>query len=225
MIGTLFMVTTPIGNLQDLSDRTRSTLESVDIVFAEDTRVARRLLDYLKIKRPIERYDHHSHERQWENVRHAIETGHKVAFVSDAGVPGVEDPGGRLVEALSRALPEVVISPIPGPSAVMCALSVSGFPADHFLVAGFAPKKKGRKKFFDELATQAMTIALYESTHRIRKTIEEIAHRQPTRRMVLARELTKKFETILRGTAQELVRRLQDEVTKGEFIVILGPEV
>ncbi len=225
MTGTLFMVATPIGNLSDLSDRVRATLLSVDAVFAEDTRVARRLLDHVGATVPVERYDHHSHDRQWGKVMEAIAAGKNVAYVSDAGVPGVEDPGGRLVDALSEAMPSAAITPIPGPSAVMSALSVSGFPADRFLVAGFAPKKKGRKKFFDELATQTITIALYESTHRIQKTVEEIAARQPERPLVIARELTKKFETILRGTARELAHRLQDEVTKGEFIVILGAVV
>ncbi len=225
MTGTLFMVATPIGNLSDLSDRTRATLKSVDAVFAEDTRVAARLFDHMKIGVPVERYDHHSHDRQWHKVKEALASGKNVAYVSDAGVPGVEDPGGRLVAALVEAMPTVTITAIPGPSAVMCALSVSGFPADRFLVAGFAPKKKGRKKFFNELATQTVTVALYESTHRIQKTIEEIATRQPDRPLVIARELTKKFETILRGTARELAHRLQDEVTKGEFIVILGAVV
>ena len=105
----------------------------------------------------------------------------------------------------------------------MCALSISGFPADRFAVAGFPPKKKGRKSYFDDVASQTTTVVLYESTHRIQKTVAEIAARQPDRRLVIARELTKKFETILRGTAREIADQLQSEVTKGEFIIVLGP--
>lgn len=222
MAATLYMVATPIGNMQDVSDRTRSTLSSVDVVFAEDTRVAKSLLKKLDIDTPVERYDHHSHDKQVKAVFAYLRDGKSVAYVSDAGTPGVEDPGGRLVEAVAVELPEAVISPIPGPSAVMSALSASGFPADKFVVMGFAPKKKGRKSFFDVLAETEGTVVLYESTHRIQKTVEEIASRQPERRMLIARELTKKFETLLRGTANELAERLVDENTKGEFMVVVS---
>lgn len=222
MSSTLYMVATPIGNMQDVSDRTRSTLSGVDVVFAEDTRVAKSLLKKLDITVTVERYDHHSHDTQVKAVLAYLADGKSVAYVSDAGTPGVEDPGGRLVEAVAHELPETVISPIPGPSAVMAALSVGGFPADKFVVLGFAPKKKGRKSFFDKLAETTGTIVLYESTHRIQKTVDEIASRQPERRMVIARELTKKFETVLRGTAAELAQRLVDENTKGEFIVVVS---
>ncbi|PIR47906.1 16S rRNA (cytidine(1402)-2'-O)-methyltransferase [Candidatus Uhrbacteria bacterium CG10_big_fil_rev_8_21_14_0_10_50_16] len=222
MSATLYMVATPIGNMKDISDRTRSTLSSVDVVFAEDTRVAQSLLQKLDINTPVERYDHHSHDRQSPAVLAYLQGGKDVAYVSDAGTPGVEDPGGRLVEAVTRTLPDVAISPIPGPSAIMAALSVSGFPADKFVVMGFAPKKKGRQTFFDTLAQTEGTVVLYEATHRIQKTIEEIATRQPDRPMLIARELTKKFETLLRGTAQELAVRLSSENTKGEFIVVVS---
>ena len=222
MLGTLYMVATPIGNLQDVSDRTRSTLEGVDIVFAEDTRVAKRLLAALELQKPVERYDHHSHDKQWLRVATCLEEGKAVAYVSDAGTPGVEDPGGRLIEALVATDPEVRVVPIPGPSAIMALLSVSGFPADAFSVLGFPPKKKGRRTFFDQLADTMGTAVLYESTHRIQKTVEEIAVRQPDRSMVIGRELTKKFETILRGTARELSERLSTETTKGEFMIVVA---
>ena len=136
------MVATPIGNLSDLSPRAKDVLSSVDVVFAEDTRVAKRLLNAFDIKTPVNRYDHHSHDK---NVGVAIESLKKgdIAYISDAGTPGVEDPGGRLVAAAVEAGFGVV--PISGPSAVMTALSISGFPAEHFCVEGFPPKKKGRQ--------------------------------------------------------------------------------
>ncbi|HBU27536.1 TPA: 16S rRNA (cytidine(1402)-2'-O)-methyltransferase [Candidatus Uhrbacteria bacterium] len=222
MKATLYMVATPIGNMQDVSDRTRSTLSGADIVFAEDTRVAQSLLQKLEITTPVERYDHHSHDRQVTTVLAYLREGKQVAYVSDAGTPGVEDPGGRLVAAVASQLPEVVISPIPGPSAIMAALSVSGFPADKFVVMGFAPKKKGRQSYFDRLAETEGTVVLYEATHRIEKTVAEIAARQPDRSMFIAREITKKFETLLRGTASQLQERLSSENTKGEFIVVVS---
>lgn len=222
MSGTLYIVATPIGNMDDLSPRAQSTLASVDLVFAEDTRVAGSFLKKIGVSVPVKRYDHHSHDTQVKAVLATLEEGQSVAYVSDAGTPGVEDPGGRLVEAVVETLPDAVVTPIPGPSAVMAALSVSGFPADAFTVMGFPPKKKGRQTFFDRLSETDGTIAIYESTHRIQKTVEEIASRQPERRMVIARELTKKFETVLRGTAAELVERLKIENTKGEFIVVVS---
>lgn len=222
MNGTLYMVATPIGNMRDVSDRARSTLSGVDLVCAEDTRVAGRLLAALQVSVPLCRYDHHSHDRQWKKILVTLQDGKSVAFVSDAGTPGVEDPGGRLVQAISQADPLIPICPIPGPSAIMAALSVSGLPADRFVCMGFPPKKKGRAAFFDTIATTSGTVVLYESTHRILSTLQEIAQRQPDRPMVVARELTKKFETILRGTAQTIAAELSTAVTKGEFIVVLG---
>ncbi|NQV11860.1 16S rRNA (cytidine(1402)-2'-O)-methyltransferase [Candidatus Uhrbacteria bacterium] len=221
MLGTLYIVATPIGNMQDVSARMTSTLQSVDVVFAEDTRVAMSLLHKLEIKTTVKRYDHHSHDRQIKEVLDELEQGHSIAYVSDAGTPGIEDPGGRLVESVARDLPDALIVPIPGPSAIITALSICGFPADKFFVMGFAPKKKGRQTYFDNVAESTITTVLYESTHRIEKTVEEIASRQPDRRLVIARELTKKFETILRGTASELMEQLATSNTKGEFIIVL----
>ncbi|HJN84882.1 MAG TPA: 16S rRNA (cytidine(1402)-2'-O)-methyltransferase [Patescibacteria group bacterium] len=221
MPGTLYIVATPIGNMNDVSARMTSTLQSVDVVFAEDTRVAKSLLHKLDIKVTVKRYDHHSHEKQIRHVLEELEAGHDIAYVSDAGTPGIEDPGGRLVESVAKILPDAPIVPISGPSAIITALSVCGFPADKFNVMGFAPKKKGRQTYFDNVAASTITTVLYESTHRIHKTVDEIASRQPDRRMVIARELTKKFETIMRGTASELVERLATASTKGEFVIVL----
>ena len=215
------MVATPIGNMEDVSKRMISTLKSVDIVFAEDTRVGRSLLNKLAIKTRVERYDHHSHDKVIGKVIEVLEGGSSVAYISDAGTPGVEDPGGRLVQSALQAMPELRVVPVSGPSAVMTALSVSGFPADKFVVLGFPPKKKGRQSYFDKVAKISGTIAIYESTHRIEKTVNEIAERQPNRQMMLAREMTKKFETFLRGTASDVRRQLATSNKKGEFIIVL----
>lgn len=222
MAATLYMVATPIGNMADLSDRARSTLAGVDIVFAEDTRVAGSLLKKIGAQVPVARYDHHSHDTQVKVVEVALQEGKSVAYVSDAGTPGVEDPGGRLVAYVAERLPEVVIVPIAGPSAIMTALSVSGFPADAFTVMGFPPKKKGRQTYFDTLSQTSGTVVVYESTHRIIKTVEEMATRQPDRPMLAARELTKKFETLVRGSAAEVLAQLKEGSTKGEFILVVS---
>ena len=165
---TLYMVATPIGNLADWSERARTVVLRVNAVFAEDTRVAMRLLRACGIQASVERYDHHSHARTWPRVLRALQEG-DVAYVSDAGTPGVEDPGGRLVAAAIEA--GFVVSPIPGPSAIMAALSVSGFPAERFVSFGFPPKRKGRQTFFDTVAATEGTTVLYESVHRIEKTL------------------------------------------------------
>jgi 16S rRNA (cytidine1402-2'-O)-methyltransferase len=221
MSGTLYIVATPIGNMQDVSMRMTSTLSSVDVVFAEDTRVTKSFLSKLGIKTTVKRYDHHSHDRQIGIVKEELEQGHNVAYVSDAGTPGIEDPGGKLVETVSLDMSDVSIVPISGPSAIITALSVCGFPADKFVVMGFAPKKKGRQAYFDSVAKSTITTVLYESTHRIKKTVAEIADRQPDRKIMIARELTKKFETILRGTADELNNVIGEKSIKGEFVIVL----
>jgi len=218
MSGTLYMVATPIGNQADWSARAQETLARVDMVFAEDTRVALRLLRASHIATPVKRYDHHSHDRMWPEAERALKDG-DIAYVSDAGTPGVEDPGGRLVEATVAA--GFNVSPVPGPSALMAALSVSGFPAERFCVMGFPPKKKGRQTFFDTLAATHGTVVVYEAVHRIEKTVTEIAARQPQRRMVLARELTKTFEQIIRGSATSVLEQLSSSTQKGEYMIVL----
>ena len=223
MSGTLFLVATPIGNRGDLSPRAREVLASVDLVCAEDTRVAGKLLAMLQVKKRLLRYDHHSHDRQLPHIVAALQEGLRVAYVSDAGTPGVEDPGGRLVAGIRAQCPEAKIVPIPGPSAVMTALSVSGFPAEYVHIFGFPPKKKGRQAYFDRMAGEEETVAFYESTHRIMDTLHALSERIPTRACIVARELTKLHETILRGTVSEVESALASGSQRGEFVVVLGP--
>ena len=180
--------------------------------------MALRLLRACGIQESVDRSDHHSHARTWPRVLRALREG-GVAYVSDAGTPGVEDPGGRLVAAAIEA--GFVVDPIPGPSAIMAALSVSGFPAERFVSFGFPPKKKGRQTFFDTVAATEGTAVLYESVHRIEKTLGEIALRQPTRRILLARELTKMHEQLFRGTAESVLGALTTSTQKGEYMIVL----
>lgn len=151
-----------------------------------------------------------------------LEQGNDLALVTDAGTPGISDPGGKLIEAIVKHFgSSFIISPIPGPSAVTTALSVSGFPADKFVFLGFPPNKKGRQKFFDQLASFDITIVFYESTHRILKTLDEINKRFPERELVVCRELTKVYETIYRGTAEKVTEKLKTSSIRGEFVVMI----
>jgi 16S rRNA (cytidine1402-2'-O)-methyltransferase len=218
MQGELYMVATPIGNLSDLSPRAKDVLSSVAVVFAEDTRVAKRLLSAFDINTKIKRYDHHSHEKNVGVALSDLEKG-DIAYVSDAGTPGIEDPGGRLVDAVVKAGYDVI--PIPGPSALMSALSASGFRAERFRVEGFPPKKKGRQTYFNEIAEIEGTVVIYESVHRIEKTLTELSKRQPERNAVIVRELTKKFEEIRRGPLSLLAKKISTSKLKGEYMIVL----
>ncbi|MFH0815012.1 MAG: 16S rRNA (cytidine(1402)-2'-O)-methyltransferase [Candidatus Falkowbacteria bacterium] len=211
----LYIVATPIGNLKDITLRAVEVLKSVDIVFCEDTRQTKKLLDHYQIdKKMISLHQHSSDEkiagllRQFENI----------AYVTDAGTPGISDPGNRLVEIAIQL--NVAICPIPGPSAAIAALSVAGFATDKFLFLGFLPKK-GQQKVFEKIKNSDCAVCFYESPHRILKTLGALEKvLEPTRQMVICRELTKKFETIYRGTAEELLKQVKP---KGEFVIIIAP--
>lgn len=157
-----------------------------------------------------------------KKVIELLEQGNDLALVTDAGTPGISDPGGKLIEVLVKHFGSALkIIPIPGSSAVIAALSVSGFPADNFVFFGFPPNKKGRQKFFDRLSKFDITIVFYESTHRILKTLKEINDRFPKRQLVVCRELTKMYETIYRGTAVEVTEKLKSSSIKGEFVIVI----
>jgi len=215
---TLYIVATPIGNLEDVSSRARQILAGVDHIYAEDTRVSRKLLNALEIDTPVSSLHQHSSVSDLQNVIKHINSDASVAYISDAGTPGISDPGGKLVElALQNNL---IVSPIPGPSAIITALSVCGFPTDTFTFLGFPPVKKGRNTFFTSLDTYNHTVGFYESTHRIKKTIESLPE---DRLLFVGRELTKMFETIYRGMKMEIIESLEKQ-SKGEFVVILAPK-
>lgn len=217
----LYIVATPIGNLEDITARALRTLREVDIILAEDTRVTKRLLTHYEIDKPVVSYHQHSKLAKIDYIVELLESGKNLALVTDAGTPGISDPGARLVEVVLEKLPEVKIIPIPGPSAVATALSVSGFSFNRFTFLGFPPHKKGRETFFKELAARDEVLVLYESTHRIEKFLTSLAKICSERKMMVARELTKQFETLYRGTAESILKELKATSSKGEFVIVI----
>jgi len=221
----LYVVGTPIGNLEDISQRAIRILREVDLVAAEDTRVTKKLLFHFQIEKPLISCHHHSSQKEIERLLDLLKEGKNIALVTDAGTPGISDPGGKLLsEVLKTSDLEVEIVPIPGPNAAVTALSISGFPTDRFLFLGFSPHKKGRKTFFQEVADSEYTVVFYESPHRIIKTLKEMSEHEDLkeRRIVVARELTKKFETIYRGTALEILEKYEKELARGELTIVVG---
>jgi 16S rRNA (cytidine1402-2'-O)-methyltransferase len=218
----IYLVTTPIGNLEDISDRQRRILESCDLVACEDTRRTGLLLSRLSIKKPLLSYHDHNEAARAEQLAEKAAAGECVAVVSDAGTPGISDPAYRVVRAaVERGVPVV---PVPGPSAVMAALVASGLPTDRFVFEGFLPQKGERRwRRVEELLEEERTVILFESPHRIVRLIEEISIRAPSRPLVLAREITKLHEEFLRGTAAELAERVKGRSVKGECVLLFGP--
>ncbi len=221
---TLYIVATPIGNLSDTTERAKQTLAAVDAILCEDTRVTSKLLSVFGIQRTLVAYHQHSDDHDVKKIVAMLAEGKSLALVTDAGTPGISDPGGRLVEIVVRELGDTVtIVPIPGACAAIAALSVSGFPTDSFVFLGFPPHKKGRQTFFRDLIEMKSTVVFYESTHRIEKCLEELNATVPDRRLVVCRELTKMHETIYRGKASEVTERLKKTSMRGEFVVVLEP--
>lgn len=222
MPGTLYVVGTPIGNLEDITLRALRIFQEVDAIACEDTRVSGKLLSHYEIKRPFIALHEHSSSASIERVVQELLQGKRIAYISDAGTPGVNDPGGKLVEACLAA--HIRVEPIPGASALSTAISVCGFPMDDFFYAGFVPHKKGRQTFFSEVAARDIPTIFFESTHRIDKTLDALQGAlSPERQLFIGRELTKMHETLYRGTVDEVVQRLQATSSKGEFVIIVGP--
>ncbi len=224
MSGTLFVVATPIGNMEDLTLRALKTLEEADAIACEDTRVTVKILERYKLPhQPLISLHHHSAEGKLKEVIDAILGGQNIAYVTDAGTPGVNDPGGKLVEAAFAA--GIVVTPIPGPSALTAAISCCGFPMERFSYEGFLPHKKGRSTRIREIAERDEPTVFLESTHRINKALDELTKvLDASRQIYVGRELTKKFETHLRGTVDEVAALLKKASSKGEFVVIIGPK-
>lgn len=224
-MATFYIVATPIGNLEDITLRALRILKEVDFILAEDTRVTLKLLNFYTIKKPVVSYFQHSSLRKVEYILELLAKGKNLALVSDAGTPGINDPGGKLIdEVVKRFGARVNIIPIPGPNAAVAALSASGFNVDRFLFLGYPPHKKGRKKFFTEISKSLYPVVFYESTHRILRTLKELLNFETlkNKEVVVARELTKKFETIYRGTAGEMAGKIKPEETKGEFVIVVN---
>ena len=225
-MANLFIVATPIGNLEDISLRALRILKEVDIILCEDTRVTRKLLLRYDIKTPVLSYHQHSQLKKINYIANLLEEGKDLALVSDSGTPGISDPGNKLIDFLVKKDIDLTIIPIPGCSALITAASISGFPMDRFTFLGFPPHKKKRNKFFEELLKIKHPVIFYESPHRIIKTLNEINDKSQeinlNPQVVVCRELTKKFETIYRGTIEEVIKKIKDDKIKGEFTVIIN---
>ena len=221
-MSNLYIVATPIGNLEDISRRALRILSEVDLILCEDTRVTKRLLEYYQIRTETLSYHQHSELKKVDYILSLLKKGKSLALVSDAGTPGISDPGNQLIEKLAEASPRPAeIVPLPGASAVIVAASVSGFAMDSFLFLGFPPAKKKRKKFFEEVANSKYPVIFYESPYRIIKTLKELSPEIKERKIVVCRELTKKFETIYRGKIEEVTEKIEKDKIKGEFVVII----
>ncbi|MFH7243688.1 MAG: 16S rRNA (cytidine(1402)-2'-O)-methyltransferase [Spirulina sp.] len=220
--GHLYVVGTPLGNLEDMTFRAVRILQSVDLIAAEDTRHTGKLLQHFQITTPqISYHEHNRHSRLGEVLHHLQERQHSVALVSDAGMPGISDPGYELVAACVAA--NIPVVPIPGPTAAMTALCVSGQPTDRFVFEGFLPLKgTGRTARLEAIQREERTVILYEAPHKLVKTLADLRERLgPDRPITLGRELTKRFEEFWRGTLEEALAHYQAEAPKGEFTVVI----
>jgi 16S rRNA (cytidine1402-2'-O)-methyltransferase len=222
----LYIIATPIGNLEDISARAVRILNEVDIIFCEDTRVTKKLLNKYEIDTPTKSYHAHSTDGKEDYIIELLREGKNIALVSDAGTPTISDPGVKLVARVQESLPDIMISPIPGPSALMSALSVSGVSSAQFVFLGFIPHKKGRQTLFQEIADSTRTMVFYESTHRLMKTLQSLSEALDEQRIVVvARELTKIYESVIKGSSKEVLAHFEanpDQV-KGECVIIVAP--
>lgn len=217
--GVLYIVPTPIGNLADLTFRAKDVLEKVDLVACEDTRHTGILLKYYQIDTPRLSFHSYSGQAKVDKIMAYLEQGSDVALVSDAGTPGISDPGYNLIQVVLQAGVEIV--PLPGPTAVVTALSASGLPTDKFLYLGFPPAKKGRQTFFKKLAQSEYIVVFYESPHRLKKSLSQLAEQVPENTQVsIAKELTKIHETYYRGSISQVMAMLPEKV-KGEYVVMV----
>ena len=217
----LYIVPTPIGNLEDITLRAISVLEEVDFILAEDTRTSSVLLKHLHIDKPLRSHHKFNEHATVRAVAEAIEAGKNVALISDAGTPGISDPGFLLVRTCVEE--GIAVETLPGATACIPALVQSGFPCDRFCFEGFLPQKKGRMKRLTELAEESRTIVFYESPFRVVKCLEQLAEVfGPERMVAVSRELTKKFEQTVRGTLSEVIAHFKSQQPKGEFVIVLA---
>ncbi|KKU52174.1 MAG: 16S rRNA (cytidine(1402)-2'-O)-methyltransferase [Candidatus Ryanbacteria bacterium RIFCSPHIGHO2_12_FULL_47_12b] len=224
---SLFIVATPIGNLKDVTLRALEVLKSVDYIFAEDTRVTRKLLAHYGIKKSLLSFHEYSSQKDLQKIINLLQQGKNLAYVVDAGTPGISDPGGYLVRQVSGALPEEKIIPIPGASALIAALSVAGLPRDQFLFLGFPPAKKGRKRFFQQVLESKYPVVLYESPHRLTRTIHELSDIGLSMfECILIKEISKVYEQVVRMSIGELQKVISTEKKlRGEFVLVINKNI
>lgn len=219
----LYIAATPIGNLEDITFRAAHTLRDVDAILCEDTRVTKKLLDRYELKKRLVSYHQHSSDKKTQEIISLLKEGKNLALVTDAGTPGISDPGNELIADILKSdiAGNVEIIPIPGPSAAIALASVSAFPMNEFVFLGFPPHKRKRNKFFKRVADSDIPVILYESSHRIIKTLNELGEAMEAD-VVVGRELTKKFETIYRGSILEVLEQVENDKIKGEFVIIIN---
>ena len=219
----LFVVPTPIGNLGDITLRSIEVLKSVDFILAEDTRTSSKLLKHYDIDTPVESFHMHNEHKKLESVINKLRSDFEIALISDAGTPGISDPGFLLVrECINN---EVEVECLPGPTAFVAALVSSGLPCDRFSFEGFLPVKKGRTKRLKVLSTETKTMVFYESPHRILKTLNDLSNYFDVESQIsVSRELTKLYEETFRGTIKASVEHFEKNKTKGEFVIVLSPK-
>ena len=218
--GTLYLVSTPIGNLEDITLRALRILKEVDLIAAEDTRHTRRLLTYYEIQTPLTSYFEGNQQMKGDKLIERLEAGEAIALVSDAGTPIISDPGYPLLRRCIDA--EILIVPVPGASAVVTAASISGLPLHNFVFEGFlSPKSGKRKRQLGVLADEERTLILFESPHRLRRFLEDAFEVMGERDIVVARELTKRFEEVFRGNVSEALEKFRDTEPRGEFTILI----
>lgn len=226
----LYAVATPIGNLEDITLRALRVLKEIDFIICEDTRVTSKLLTRYEIKKPLISYFQHSRISRVDEIIARLGRGENAVLVTDAGTPGISDPGGKLIEIAKLRIPNLRIIPIPGACALTAALSISGLPADKFVFLGFPPHKKGRQAFWRRTVECEKTAVFYESCHRILKSLAELQNHltilplNHLTQIVVCRELTKLFESVYRGTIEQVLAAVQKDPIKGEYVVVIGKQ-
>ena len=220
--GQLFVIGTPIGNLEDITLRAISTLKNVDIILAEDTRNSKKILDAHNIDTKMMSYHDHSSEKEIKKIVDLLRNGKQLALISDAGTPTISDPGYGLIRDCIRN--EIGIVPIPGVSSITAAMSVSGLPSDSFTFVGFLPQKKGRLKKIKDLQKLDNTIILFESPFRLEKTLNQLLEHLGDRTTVVGRELTKLYEEVIRGNLSDIIVHFSKSKIKGEIVIMIGKD-
>ncbi len=219
--GTVYVVSTPIGNMEDITLRALRILKTVDMIAAESVKHTQGLCKYHQIKTRVTRYNQHNHHAKAPELISMLKAGRNIALVTDAGTPGISDPGVHLIRSAMKE--RISFTPIPGPSAVTAALSVSGFPSEQFVFLGFLPNKAGkRRKRLEGLTTETRTMVFFEAPHRVRDMLEDLGEILGDRQVVMAREITKIFEDLQEGAISQILDHLTPDTTRGEFTLVVA---